>query len=218
MPKLRLKTPVPPDKAALLRMMASLTAEMHLDYFVVGATARDMLMHYLHGFPIRRASPDIDFAIALSDWQMFDRVRAALLAYPSIAQDARIPHRLIYTPEDSAAFPLDLVPFGDVADQHANVVWPPDMAVVMSVVGYEDALAGAVLVEIADDLDVPVASIPGLVVTKFIAWRGRGMENEKDAVDLRYLIEHYHDAGNLDRLYGEEAVLLTACEFVLDHR
>ncbi|WP_425270720.1 hypothetical protein [Paraburkholderia aspalathi] len=50
----------------------------------------------------------------------------------------------------------------------------------------------------------PVASIPGLVMTKVIARLDRGQSNPKDAADFRYLLETYAAAGNVDRQYGEE--------------
>ena len=43
---------------------------------------------------------------------------------------------------------------------------------------------------------------------KLIAWTDRGSRNNKDATDLYKLLTSYADAGNADRLYGEEIHLL----------
>lgn len=213
MTPIHLKTPLPEGKQALLVIMDRVARLTNLRYFVVGATARDILMYHLHGFPLNRASPDLDFAMAIESWPAFEALRAALLQEPTLRPDAKILHRLHYSPAIGDGFPVDLVPFGGVEISPAQVAWPPDMAIVMNVAGYAEALDSAVTVCIADHCEVPVASIPGLVMTKLIAWLDRGRANPKDAVDFRFLLENYAAAGNVDRLYGEELPLLAACDY-----
>jgi predicted nucleotidyltransferase len=213
MTPVHLKTPLPEGKQVLLTVMDRVARLTNLRYFVVGATARDILMYHLHGFPLNRASPDIDFAMAIENWTVFEALRSVLLQEPGFRPDAKVLHRLHYSPAAGEGFPVDLVPFGGVEISPAQVAWPPDMAIVMNVAGYAEALNSAVTVCIADDCEIPVASIPGLVMTKLIAWLDRGQSNPKDAVDFRYLLENYAAAGNVDRLYGEELPLLAACDY-----
>jgi predicted nucleotidyltransferase len=217
MTPVHLKTPLPEGKQVLLKVMDHVARLTNLRYFVVGATSRDILMYHLHGLPLnRRASPDIDFAVAIENWAVFDALRAAILQEPGFRPDAKILHRLHYSPAVGDGFPVDLVPFGGVEISAAQVAWPPDMTIVMNVAGYAEALDSAVTVCIADHCEIPVASIPGLVMTKLVAWLDRGQSNPKDAVDFRYLLENYVAAGNIDRLYGEELPLLAACDYVLE--
>jgi predicted nucleotidyltransferase len=211
-----LKTPLPEEHRALLHVMERVAAAVGLRYFVVGATARDILMYHLHGLPINRASPDIDFAMAIESWDTFERVKASLLSEAGFRSDSKIIHRLHFSPPAGDGFPIDLVPFGGVEATPRTVAWPPDMKIVMNVAGYAEALESAVKVRIDEQFVIPVASIPGLAITKLIAWLDRGHINAKDAVDFRYLIENYADAGNLDRLYGEEAILFAACDYVVE--
>lgn len=114
MTPLHLKTPLPEEKQAVLIIMDRVARQANLRYLVVGATARDILMYHLHGFPLNRASPDIDFAIAVESWSAFDGLRAALLQEPTLRPDAKIPHRLHYSATVGEGFPVDLVPFGGV--------------------------------------------------------------------------------------------------------
>src|ERR1700744_271935 len=211
-----LKTPLPAGHRVVLPLREGVALAVGLRYFVVGATARDILMYHLHGLPINRASPDIDFAMAIESWDTFGRVKASLLSEPGFRSDPKIIHRLHFSPPAGDGFPIDLVPFGGVEATPSTVAWPPDMKIVMNVAGYAEALESAVRVRVDEQLVIPVASIPGLVITKLIAWLDRGHINAKDAVDLRYLIENYADAGNLDRLYGEEAILFAACDYVVE--
>jgi predicted nucleotidyltransferase len=211
-----LRTPLPPEQRTLLRVMDRIARSLDLRYFVVGATARDILMYHLHGFPVNRASPDIDFAMAIESWEAFNVVKQSLLCEQGFRPDQKIMHRLHYAPPKGDGFPVDLVPFGGVEVSAATLAWPPDMKVVMNVAGYAEALASAVSVSIEEQLVIPVASIPGLAITKLIAWVDRGHLHAKDAVDLLYLLEHYADAGNADRLYGEEYFLLAACDYAFE--
>ena len=53
-----------------------------------------------------------------------------------------------------------------------------------------------------------MASIPGLVLLKLLAWVDKS--ESKQAQDVLRLIETYGDAGNDDRLYGDKIDLLEA--------
>ena len=46
--------------------------------YVVGATARDMAMLLLHEDEPKRKTRDLDVAIAIPDWEAFDKVSEAL--------------------------------------------------------------------------------------------------------------------------------------------
>jgi predicted nucleotidyltransferase len=86
----------------------------------------------------------------------------------------------------------------------------------MSVIGYADVLPTTVEIEVQKDLFVPVISLPGLALLKLFAWTERGTQNPKDASDLVTLLCNYHDAGNDDRLFGEELEVLEAAGFDLE--
>ena len=39
---------------------------------LVGALARDLLLHYVHGVPIMRATTDVDLAFAVAGWGLIE--------------------------------------------------------------------------------------------------------------------------------------------------
>jgi predicted nucleotidyltransferase len=89
---------------------------------------------------------------------------------------------------------IDLIPFGEFADEHGNITLPPDHDHRMSVLGFAEALANALPVRMSHDplLDVPVVSLPGLILLKLIAWGDRARDRRgKDAQDFRYVIDSY---------------------------
>ncbi|KQY12372.1 hypothetical protein ASD28_27665 [Massilia sp. Root133] len=85
----------------------------------------------------------------------------------------------------------------------------------MRVTGYAEALASALDVEVDNGLVIRVVSIPALAALKLLAWDDRGLQDNKDAQDLLFLLQHYHEAGNGDRMYEEAFELLEAAGFDL---
>lgn len=59
--------PVNPVLLEILAAVHAITQELGCDYLLVGATARDMLMTHVFGLDSRRATHDVDFAIALEN-------------------------------------------------------------------------------------------------------------------------------------------------------
>jgi len=83
----------------------------------------------------------------------------------------------------------------------------------MNVAGFEEAFASSIPIQIEENLTARVASIPGLMILKLVAWSDRGRETNKDATDIYRLLTAYADAGNTDRLYENEMDLLEAAGF-----
>jgi predicted nucleotidyltransferase len=90
-----------------------------------------------------------------------------------------------------------------------TIAWPPEEDIVMRVTGFSDGLGCAVLVRLDKNLVIPVVSMPVLLVLKPFAWVDRKHER-RDAGDIHTLLKEYGDAGNEDRLYGEELSVLEA--------
>jgi predicted nucleotidyltransferase len=70
-------------------------------------------------------------------------------------------------------------------------------------------------VDAGHGLIVRVVSIPALAALKLLAWDERGLLDNKDAQDLLFLLQHYHEAGNQVRMYDEAIGLLQAAAFDL---
>jgi predicted nucleotidyltransferase len=213
---IRADKPVNPVILEILASVRTITRQLDYSYLLIGASARDMLMSHVFGIESRRATHDVDFAIALADWDSFHLLKNALLESGDFAPAESSAHLLYYRPgEHGKAFPLDLIPFGGLEQKAHQIAWPPDMSVVMNVTGYAEALASALEIDVGNGLTIPVVSIPALAVLKLLAWNDRGLQDNKDAQDLFFLLQHYHEAGNHDRLYDDAYTLLENCEFNL---
>jgi len=199
---LSLKTDRPVDSLTIeiLKTIDPVLRELACPYMLVGATARDLLLFHVYGNQPLRATVDVDFAIAVESWEKFSVVLHSILRSGLFKPFDRVPHRLFFGSNHPAGVPVDIIPFGGVAIRDKEIRWPRDLDTVINVAGFEDALAAAVSVSVADDLIIPVVSLPGLALLKLIAWTDRKVD--KDATDLLRVMKVYADAGNEDRLYG----------------
>lgn len=61
-----------------LKALSSSLQGLKIPLYVVGATARDVMMKLLCEDEVRRRTNDLDVAIALQNWSDFDRVKEKL--------------------------------------------------------------------------------------------------------------------------------------------
>ena len=194
-----------PLEPGVLRVIAAVQAGARaqgLDPLLVGAAARDLLLVHVYGQRVRRATKDVDFAVALASWAAFEQLQARLVRDHGFVDDPSQKQRLTFKAEgDGAGTTIDLVPFGeDLQVNRKALLWPPEMDVYMTVSGFEEALGSALQVELEEGLQVKVASLAGLTILKLFAWGDRRLRDNKDAVDLQTLMRSYGEAGNYDRM------------------
>lgn len=201
----RLPDPITID---ILRAVTEEARTQGIGHMLVGATARDILLTHVFGLTPRRATYDVDFAIAAKDWDQFNALKSSLVHRGTFTDNGDAQQRLYYRGRaNNLHYPVDLLPFGEISRGKNEVRWPPDMKTIMNVAGYDDVLASAELVQFAPDFEANVVSLPGLAILKLVAWSDRGRASSKDARDLIHLVENYTAAGNFDRVYEEEDVI-----------
>ena len=197
-----LKPELPLDPG-LVRVIAAVHAgavAMGVEPLLVGAAARDLLLVHVYGQRVRRATKDVDFAVAIASWEAYEQLQKRLMDHHGFRNDSRQVQRLLFAePGTGYGTTIDLVPFGELQVDTQTLAWPPEMDV-MTVTGFEEALRAAVEVELAANLMVKVASLPGLAILKLFAWDDRRSRESKDAVDFHTLLRSYGAAGNFDRM------------------
>lgn len=180
---------------------------------LVGAMARDINLEFRHGVRIDRRTEDIDLAFAAEDWREFNELRKSLLAHPSFKPSGRSQHKLIF----NNVIEIDLIPFGGLERSDRTIAWPPDEDIVMRVLGLREVRNSALQIQLPRGVAVSAVSLPGLAVLKILAWSDRHHRApRKDASDLWAVMRHYLDAGNENRLYGEENFVLEIDDYNID--
>ena len=82
------------------------TAEnLGIAFFIVGASARDILLHHAHDILPTRATVDIDIGVSVANWTQFKILKETLLNSGLFAA-TRSAQRLLFRGD----FPVDIVP------------------------------------------------------------------------------------------------------------
>lgn len=189
-----------------IQKVAEMARKHETAYFLAGAPLPGKSCFATFWLATGRRTLDVDLGIAVGDWDHFQLLKSALIEQGGFQPHARMVERLLYPSKPSVV--VDLIPFGGIETGERTNCWPPDEDIVMRVTGFGDALESAVLVGLDENLVIPV-SLPILLVLKLFA-RVDGRHEKRGAPDIYTLLRQYGDAGNEDRLYGEEMSLLEA--------
>ena len=181
----------------LLRKLTDSFGRMDREFYVIGATARDIIVQQLLDTASTRRTKDLDIAIAIPDWDAFEQIKERLVA-DGFKKSNDMYQRFYY-----GAYEVDIVPYGVVAKEDDNIYWPPEEVVAMSVKGFDEVLSEAITVSIDDEFKVKIASLHGLFLLKLNAWLDRNAKTSKDAEDMSFILSNYFMA-NLDREIHQE--------------
>lgn len=196
--------------ASVLVTLEDACRSVGVSFFLVGALARDILLHHLRGVDRSpRLTRDVDVAVAVESWEHFDRLQQTLIAQHDF-QTTRTAHRL------QAPGPLlvDVVPFGAVEDERHQVRWPPDFVFEMSVLGYREAFERTETVMI-DDVEVRVIPLRAFGPLKLLAWADRRHKTPRDAEDFCFVVMSYWEA-ETEQILDAHADLFEAEEGDID--
>jgi predicted nucleotidyltransferase len=187
-----------------LAAVKSAADSLGISFFVVGATARDLILTHCYGIQTTRMTRDIDLGVEVEDWIHFQQLKDALTATGRMSP-AREIHRLLF---DSLA--IDIVPFGKITIEGGRISWPPEHAVFMGTGGFKEAFDFAVTVRLSTEpeLDIKLPTLAGLALMKISSWKDGYPLRKRDAEDLLLIMQKYDEAGNMDRLYTQEQDLL----------
>lgn len=189
----------------LYEVINRVAKELKISYVVVGATARDLVLHYGCGTRIKRATSDVDFGMQVASWEIFEKLTNKLIEHGF--QTTKSAHRFI----DPQNIPIDVIPFGAVENNMSNIQLPPEGIVEMSALGFQEAQEHAINVIIQQKplIEVRVATSQGLALLKLVSWSERDRsERKRDAQDFAYLLETYEKVDVVkERIYEEEGLM-----------
>ena len=187
-----------------LYLLKGIADSFGIPFFVVGAFARDLILKHRYGIEPRRMTTDIDLGVEVASWEQFKKLKESLIATGqfSLTSEKQRLH--------CGTILIDILPFGPITDEDKKISWPPEHEIIMSMVGFEEAYEYSITVRLSSDpeLDIKLASLPGLAIMKLISWKEKYPDRKRDAEDLLLIMNKYEEAGNSERLYGEELPLL----------
>ncbi len=191
--------PISPERlqpAGLGPAMAALQrgfAYFGIDFYIVGAVARDIWLTQIYDEPDRRTTKDLDLAIFIHDTAEYEALQAWLVEQEGFVLAQSSAFCLLYPSADGPGnVTVDLMPFGAIADEAGDVYFSGRGMERISTVGFSEVLAEAATVAIPTGEQWRVVTLPGIVVLKLVAWQDRP-ERGKDAIDVWNLLAVYFD-------------------------
>lgn len=189
-----------------LEHVARRTAELGIPAVLVGAGARLFRLDWPFDIPATRTTRDWDFAVEVPDLATFDALRRAIADPQADAQPESVHVQV-------RGCTVDLIPFGAVAAPDQIVRWS---AMELDVRGMQDARALATPLSVGGRFDLAIPPLPVLAALKCIAFEGRGLRDNRDLRDLRFIAESYERCGNEDRVFDEFGDLLAEGTIAFD--
>ena len=111
---------------AVLSAVKKVADSLAIPFFIVGASARDIILNHCYGLKTPRMTKDIDLGVEVADWGQFNQLSESLLSTGKFSPTPGR-HRLQF---DSVL--IDIVPFGAISDERRQISWPPEHEIIMS--------------------------------------------------------------------------------------
>jgi predicted nucleotidyltransferase len=184
-----------PLVAEMLSVMSSVCTKFGIDFYLVGAIARDIHLSAHDELTSKRRTQDIDLAITISDQGQYNRIKASLIATGLFEGHDREPVKLIY----KNGIEVDLLPFGEIEQPNRNVTLT-DPTFVLNMPGFAEVYPFVKDHDIGNGQLIKVCTIEGIILLKLIANDDRP-ERTKDIADIEHLIQSYFDL-NDDDIYA----------------
>lgn len=152
-----------------------------ISYYLVGANARDVQL-YKAGIRPTRGTADIDFAVIMPDFDLYNQVFDELCTMGFRKADEQ--YRLYFEKTNTA---IDLMPYGKIEQDYT--VQFLDRKLTLHVLGFTEVGEKAELF-IREDFSVPVTPIEGILILKLVAWSDKPDWRVKDLEDIAFLIKN----------------------------
>lgn len=192
---LDLSNKIPQQMIKTLQKVTNTAEKLDIPIFLIGATAREFVLQYGYKLPKTTQTRDIDFGVAVADWQEYENLKQELAKTGDFSLDSKASHRLT---EISSQTKIDFVPFGEIESPPGEITFPNDMK--MNMTGFSEVYESALNVRISESFVIKIISPVGLAILKIFSWIDR--KANKDASDFWLVTKNYLDiADNEERIY-----------------
>lgn len=158
-----------------------------IDFYLIGALARDVW--YSRENKVFRTTKDVDFAVMVGNQKEYEDLKAYLIAKNKF-QDTKENPFVMLAP---SGVQVDILPFGEV-DIDEGVKLEEIGLANIKVNGFMEVYqSGTQQVKIETGHQFKIATLPAIVLLKFIAFDDRPEHRLKDARDIANILMHFFD-------------------------
>lgn len=182
--------PVPEE---VLAELAVVCKESNVEMLVIGAAARDLVIHsQQHKEPIR-ATDDVDIAVAVRTDEQFLELAG------TFARRDKAPHKF-----KVLGVEVDIVPFGGNEADRTVAFADGNL---LDVTGLQEAHSTSVSVRMPRGTEVQATSPAALTALKILAWHDRHTDNPKDGLDLAVILNALSESPFDDEVWDDDEAL-----------
>lgn len=164
--------------------------KFNIDFYLVGAVARDVWMSAINGIPPSRITGDIDFAVFIDDKGTYENLRDYLINTEGLAPYSTNNFVLIW----KKVIQVDLLPFGAIDDENAKVSIGDVGLTSVNMPGFKEIYdEGLPELELEEQHRFKFCTLPGIVILKLIAWQDRPEIRRDDIKDISKVLKHFFE-------------------------
>ena len=171
----------------MLKDMSGIFTEFGIDYYVVGAVARDIHLSADAEAGAIRKTNDVDLAIMINDEGQYNDLKTALIATGHFTAHPTETIKLFY----KEGIEVDLLPFGEIEQPNRNVTLT-DPSFVLNMPGFLEIYPFVDDIQIEKDFSIKVCTIEGIILLKLISNDDKP-QRTKDLSDIEHIIKVYFD-------------------------
>ncbi|MNQ10470.1 hypothetical protein D3C85_233110 [compost metagenome] len=186
------------QEAKLSEMLTALERglkKFSIDFYLVGAVARDVWMSAINDIPPSRITGDIDFAVFINDKGIYEELKKYLIEAEGFHPYKGNAFVLVW----KSYIQVDLLPFGEIEGKGSHVTVEGTGLTDVSVPGFKEIYdAGLPEAELEGKHYFKFCTLPGIVLLKLMAYEDRPEIRRDDIKDISKILKHFFD------MYAEE--------------
>lgn len=178
-----------PEISEMLSALERGFEKFGIDFYLVGAVARDAWMSGINKIAPRRTTGDIDFAVLINDKGLYEQLKEYLINEEGFQPTKENAFVLI---KDNTE--VDLMPFGAIEDEQSRVTVQGTGYTSIHVPGFKEVYeADLPEINLDGDHTFKFSTLPGIVLLKLLAWDDRPEARRDDIRDISDILNHFFD-------------------------
>ena len=161
-----------------------------IDFYLVGAVARNVWMTGINNIAPRRTTGDIDFAVLINDNGVYEALKTYLIITEGFQPYKGNEYVLIWKEN----LEVDLLPFGAIDDGDTKFTSNGLGLTSISLQGFTEIYNdGLPTLDLEGKHQFKFCTLPGIVLLKLIAWDDRPESRRDDIKDISDILNHFFD-------------------------
>ena len=177
-----------PEITAMLSALERGFKIFGIDFYLVGAVARDVWMSGINKIAPRRTTGDIDFAVLINDKGTYEALKEYLVNTEGFHPYKGNSFVLIWKDKTE----VDLLPFGAIENEDGRVIADGLGLTNISLQGFTEVYEeGLPELDLEGEHQFKFCTLPGIVLLKMIAWDDRPEKRRDDIKDISDILNHF---------------------------